>query len=80
MELATLPAVTATHGQPSAEDLASYTYAVLGGQSYTRRYWSELETPGPRLPITLDPELFASGAELGARLLWLHTYAQRFKG
>ena len=32
----------------AAEDLAAYVYALLGGQSYTRRFWNELETPGPR--------------------------------
>ena len=64
----------------SAEDLAAYTYALLGGQSYTRRFWKELETPGPRVPITKDAEVFASAAELGHRLIWLHTFAERFRG
>jgi hypothetical protein len=30
---------------PTAEELAAYVYAVLGGQSYTRRLWNELERP-----------------------------------
>lgn len=64
---------------PSAEDLAAYVYAVLGGQSYTRRFWNELETPGPRIPITKDALLFAEAAALGRRLIWLHTYAERFR-
>jgi hypothetical protein len=63
---------------PSAEDLAAYVYAVLGGQSYTRRFWNELETPGPRVPLTKDGEAFAEAAKLGRRLIWLHTYAERF--
>ena len=62
------------------EDLAAYVYALLGGQSYTRRFWNELETPGPRVPITKDGELFAEAAALGRRLIWLHTYAERFRG
>lgn len=65
---------------PSAEDLAAYVYAVLGGQSYTRRFWNELETPGPRVPITRDRQLFLDTAALGRRLIWLHTYAERFRG
>lgn len=65
---------------PSAEDLAAYVYAVLGGQSYTRRFWSELETPGPHVPITKEGKIFADTAKLGRKLIWLHTYAERFRG
>lgn len=65
---------------PAAEDLAAYVYAVLGGQSYTRRFWNELETPGPRVPLTKDSGSFADVAKLGRRLIWLHTYAERFRG
>ena len=65
---------------PAVEDLAAYVYAVLGGQSYTRRFWYELETPGPRVPLTKDGETFAEAAKLGRKLIWLHTYAQRFRG
>jgi len=69
----------ATYGKPvSPEDLAGYVYALLGGQSYTRRFWNELETPGPRVPVTKDGELFFEAAALGRRLVWLHTYGDRF--
>ncbi len=64
---------------PTAEDLAAYVYAVLGGQSYTRRFWNELETPGPRVPITKDAATFAEAVALGRKLVWLHTYAERFR-
>ena len=64
---------------PSAEDLAAYVYAVLGGQSYTRRFWNELETPGARVPITKDGATFAEAVALGRKLIWLHTYAERFR-
>jgi hypothetical protein len=64
----------------SAEDLAAHVYALLGGQSYTRRFWNELETPGPRVPLTKDGAIFFETAKLGRRLIWLHTYAERFKG
>lgn len=66
--------------QPNAEDLAAYVYAVMGGQSYTQRFWNELETPGPRVPITKDGQLFLEAAKLGKPLIWLHTYAERFQG
>jgi Type ISP C-terminal specificity domain/N-6 DNA Methylase len=65
---------------PSAEDLAAYVYALLAGQSYTRRFWNELETPGPRLPLTKDGAIFAEAAQLGGKLIWLHTYAERLRG
>lgn len=65
---------------PSAEDMAAYVYAVLGGQSYTSRFWNELETPGPRVPLTKDGQIFAEAVALGRRLIWLHTYAERFQG
>lgn len=63
---------------PSPEELAAYVYAMLGGQSYTRRFWNELETPGPRVPLTRDGALFRAAAGWGGRLIWLHTYAERF--
>lgn len=65
---------------PSAEDLAAYAYALLGGQSYTRRFWNELETPGPRIPLTKDAKTFTDAVALGRRLVWLHTYAEHFRG
>jgi hypothetical protein len=64
----------------TAEDLAAYVYAVLGGQSYTRRFWNELETPGHRVPLTRSGALFDKAAALGRKLIWLHTYAERFRG
>jgi hypothetical protein len=64
---------------PSAEDLAAYVYALLGGQSYTKRFWNELETPGPRVPMTKDGASFEAAAKLGRKLIWLHTYAERFR-
>ena len=65
---------------PSAEDFTAYVYAVLGGQSYTRRFWNELETPGLHVPLTKDGKAFAGAAKLGRKLIWLHTYAERFRG
>ena len=32
------------------------------------------------MPITKDRELFTEAAALGRRLIWLHTYAERFQG
>lgn len=61
------------------ETLVSYVYGVLGGQSYTSRFWNELETPGPRVPLTKDTKLFEHVSALGRKLIWLHTYGERFQ-
>ena len=75
-----LAALGKEHGSaPSAEDLAAYVYALLGGQSYTKRFWNELETPGPRVPMTKGGAIFADAVKLGRKLIWLHTYAARFQ-
>lgn len=73
-------ALEAVYGRkPSVEDIAGYVYAVLSNQSYTVRFWNELETPGPRIPVTKDLRLFLEAAALGRNLIWLHTYAGRFR-
>jgi len=61
----------------SPEDLFAYVYGVLTG-NYSTRFGPELEVPGPRIPITKDAALAAKMAELGGRLIWLHTYGERF--
>jgi hypothetical protein len=62
----------------TAEDLFAYCYAVLSTAVYVQNFWEELVTPGLRLPITRDLALFARTADLGRRLLWLHTFGERF--
>jgi type ISP restriction-modification system protein/N-6 DNA methylase len=64
-------------GEQTPEALFSYVYAVLAG-NYTERFRMELEVPGPRIPLTKDKALFKKTAELGRRLIWLHTYGERF--
>ena len=67
------------YGAPVApEDLFAYAYALLAAPRYVQSFWEELTIPGPRLPVTQDAALFRQAAELGKRLLWLHTYAERF--
>jgi hypothetical protein len=75
----TLAALAQAYGRPvTAADLFAYGYAVLASPDYVRRFWDELTIPGPRLPITRDAARFARAADLGRRLLWLHTYGERF--
>ncbi len=61
-----------------AEHIFAYCYAVLATPRYVARFWDELTIPGPRIPITKDPALFKRAAALGRRLIWLHTYGERF--
>jgi len=64
-------------GSISAEDLFAYAYALLATPDYVKTFWDELALPGPRLPLTKEAALFAEGAALGRRLIWLHTYGER---
>ncbi len=58
-------------------DLFAYAYAILASPVYVSQYSEELVEPGPRLPLTRDATLFARLAELGRRLIWLHTFGDR---
>lgn len=63
---------------PSPEDIAAYVYSLLSATRYQQRFAEALKTPGPRVPITADPDLWTEAVELGRELLWLHTWAERF--
>lgn len=82
---ALLKAVTELHraADPAApavsvERLFAYIFGVLAGTNYTARFHEELATPGPRVPLTTDPGLFARMTEHGRHLLWLQTFGERF--
>lgn len=60
------------------EDFLAYAYGALAQPAFTARYAKELETRELRVPITKDAALFAKVRDAGARLLWLHTYGERF--
>jgi hypothetical protein len=60
------------------EDFAAYIYGTLAQPAFTARYAKELETRELRVPITKDAALFEKVRTIGAHLLWLHTYGERF--
>ena len=60
------------------EDFLAYVYGVLAQPDFTSRFEDDLETRELRLPITKDTVLFEQVRDAGARLLWLHTYGERF--
>ena len=62
----------------TAEDFLAYVYGTLAQPAFTARLAKELETRELRVPITKDAALFEKVRAIGARLLWLHTYGDRF--
>ncbi len=66
------------HHKVTPEDFAAYLYGILAQPEFTKRYAEELETREIRVPLTKDKELFRKVRDTGARLLWMHTYGERF--
>lgn len=56
----------------------AYVYGILAQPAFTAHYMKALETRELRVPITKDAALFKKVRDTGARLLWLHTYGERF--
>ncbi len=64
--------------EATPEDFLAYVYGVVAQAAFTARYLKELETRELRVPITKNAALFGKVRDIGARLLWLHTYGERF--
>ena len=60
------------------EDFAAYLCGIMAHPGYTEHFYEELDTREIRVPITKDAGLFESVRSAGARLIWLHTYGQRY--
>jgi len=60
------------------EDFFAYVYGILAQPAFTDRFADELGTRDLRLPLTKDAALFVRACDAGAKLLWLHTYGQRY--
>ncbi len=74
-----LEQLSAAYARPVApEDFLAYVYGLLAQPAFTARFCAELATRELRVPLTRDPALFAQVRQLGARLLWLHTYGERY--
>jgi Type ISP C-terminal specificity domain/N-6 DNA Methylase len=61
----------------SAEDLISYVAAIAAHSAFTKRFREDLSTPGLRIPLTVDSDLFKEAAELGRSVIWLHSFGER---
>ncbi len=62
----------------TAEDFFAYLAGVTANPAYTARFQADLAQPGLRIPITANPKLFSRAVELGERVIWLHTFGERF--
>ena len=63
----------------SAEDFFAYTAAVVAHPAYTETFRDDLRFATQiRLPITRDEALFENAVSVGQRVLWLHTFKQRY--
>ncbi len=60
------------------EDFLSYVYGVLAHTEFTAMFREELGKSQPRVPLTKDALLFERVRAEGERLVWLHTYGERF--
>lgn len=66
-------------GKPvTAEDLFAYIAGIAAHPGYTQRFATHLATPGLRIPLTADAVLFVEAVALGRRVIWLHTFGERF--
>jgi predicted helicase len=64
--------------QVSPADLIAYIAAVTAHRAFTRQFTADLTTPGTRIPLTAHAHLWADAINIGAELIWLHTYGERF--
>lgn len=62
----------------SGSDLVAYLAATVACPAYTRMFRDEMTTPGVRVPITSDPEIWREAVALGRRVVWAQTYGEAF--
>ncbi len=73
------PGLLETLGGPiTGENITAYLYGILAHPAFTATFAKELSTKELRVPITKNAALFAQVQALGERLLWLHTYGERY--
>jgi hypothetical protein len=74
-----LEVLAKTYDRPiTPESFLAYVYGTLAQPAFTARYEKALETRKLHVPITKDGELFGKVSHIGAQLLFLHTYGERF--
>lgn len=74
-----LELLTASYETPvTTEDFFAYLAGVAAHPAYTARFQADLVQPGLRIPLAEQWTLFKRGVELGRRVIWLHTFGERF--
>lgn len=74
-----LELLTVNHKEPvTAEDVMAYLAGVAAHPAYTARFQNDLTQPGLRIPLAERRTLFTKAVELGRRVIWLHTFGERF--
>lgn len=55
-------------------DVTAYVAGITGHPGYVESFDDELHTPGVRVPLTGDRDLWDRAVKLGRKVLWCHTY------
>jgi hypothetical protein len=61
----------------TADDIFAYIGAIAAHPAFTAKFQGDMSTPGLRIPVTADAQLFFEAAEVGRKLIWLHTFGER---
>lgn len=61
----------------TAADFLAYVAATTSHPHFTQYFAEDLRTPGVRVPITADADVWRDAVALGCRVLWLHTRGER---
>jgi hypothetical protein len=76
---ALLSHLASVYGRPvKAEEAMAYVAALMAHPAFTARFKADLVRPGLRVPLTADANLFAEAVAIGAEVIWLYTYGERF--
>ncbi|WP_404434200.1 N-6 DNA methylase [Microbacterium lacus] len=62
------------NAEVTARDVLDYTAGVVAHPNFTERFADELDTPGIRVPLTADVNLFRRAVELGRQVVWAQTF------
>ncbi|WP_330304180.1 MULTISPECIES: type ISP restriction/modification enzyme [unclassified Streptomyces] len=62
----------------SADDLAAYVAGVTAHPAFTQQFSKELNSPGVRIPITADRQLWLDATQIGYELIRVSTFDERF--
>lgn len=60
------------------EDVYLYVVGVVAHPGFTSRFLKDLTTPGLRVPLTADADLFRAAVALGRRVAWLFSFGDRY--